>query len=51
MGITFRDGAAFVMARIFKRFLFQIKPADPSTFLEILLLFRAMSLIASYIPA
>ena len=50
-GILLGVGAAFALTRVMKSLLFQISPTDPLTFAGVALLFVAVALAASYIPA
>jgi ABC-type antimicrobial peptide transport system permease subunit len=51
IGIVVGAGAAFGLTRVLKDLLFQVTATDPATFVEISLLFVAMALLASFIPA
>jgi ABC-type antimicrobial peptide transport system permease subunit len=42
---------AFALTRVLQGLLFQISPNDPTTYVGIALLFIAVTLVASYIPA
>jgi putative ABC transport system permease protein len=44
-------GSAFALTRVMEKFLFRISPTDPATFVGVAVLFIAVSLAASYIPA
>lgn len=50
-GIAIGMGGAFALTRIMKSLLFHVSATDPATFFEIGLLFVAVALAASYIPA
>ncbi len=42
---------AFVLTRLLSSLLYEVKPADPLTFVAVVLVLGGVSLIASYIPA
>ena len=50
-GVAIGIGGAFALTRVMKGLLFQVSASDPATFLGIALLFVAVALVASYIPA
>ncbi|MGA3097222.1 MAG: ABC transporter permease [Bryobacteraceae bacterium] len=50
-GIALGLAAAFLLTRLMANLLFQVKPADAWTFASISLLFGAVALMASYLPA
>ena len=51
VGVAIGTGAAFALTRVMKSMLFHVSAADPATFFGIALLFIAVALVASYIPA
>ena len=51
IGIAIGLGAAFLLTRAIKSFLFGVSPTDPLTFLAISVLLLLTALIASLIPA
>jgi predicted permease len=51
VGIAIGMAGAFALTRVMKSLLFHVSATDPATFLEIGLLFAAVALAASYIPA
>lgn len=42
---------AFVLSRLLSSLLYEVKPADPLTFIAVVLVLGAVSLLASYVPA
>jgi ABC-type antimicrobial peptide transport system permease subunit len=50
-GIAIGIGGAFALTRVMKNLLFHVSATDPATFVGIALLFVAVALVASYIPA
>ena len=44
-------GGAFVLTRFLSGLLYQVKPHDPLIFTTVPLLFAAVALVASYVPA
>jgi len=50
-GVALGCGGAFALTRLMKTLLFQMNTADPATYLAVALLFVAVALIASYVPA
>jgi putative ABC transport system permease protein len=51
IGIAIGLGAAIVITRVMKSFLFEVSATDPVTFAVISLLLMATALLANYIPA
>lgn len=51
IGVAVGLGAALGVSRLLAKFLFNVSPGDPVTFIGIPLLLGAMALAASYIPA
>jgi putative ABC transport system permease protein len=50
-GVALGCGGAFALTRLMKTLLFQMNTADPATYLAVALVFVAVALIASYVPA
>lgn len=50
-GVSIGVAAAFVLTRVLKEFLFQVSATDPLVFAAVALLFVAVALLASLIPA
>jgi predicted permease len=50
-GIALGIGGAFALTRVMKKMLFHVAATDPGTFAAIAVLFVAVALAASYIPA
>jgi putative ABC transport system permease protein len=50
-GVIAGLAGAFVLTRFLQRLLFGIEPQDPATFVVVALLFVAVALLASYVPA
>jgi putative ABC transport system permease protein len=50
-GVAVGLAAAFVLTRLMQSLLYQVRPADPLTFVVVPLMLLAVSLIASYVPA
>jgi len=50
-GLALGAVGALLAAREFRSMLYGVKPADPRTFLEVLLLLAAVSVLAAYLPA
>jgi ABC-type antimicrobial peptide transport system permease subunit len=51
MGVALGLLGAFALTRVMKSLLFQVSATDPLTFLAIAVLFTAVALVASYLPA
>ena len=51
IGLLFGILGAFVLARLLSSLLYEVKPADPLTFVAVVLMLGVVSLLASYIPA
>jgi putative ABC transport system permease protein len=51
IGVAVGLVGAFALTRLMSSLLFGIRPTDPTTFAAISLLFIAVALIASYLPA
>jgi putative ABC transport system permease protein len=51
IGLLLGIGGAFALSRLLSSLLYEVKPADPLTFLAVALLLGAVSLVASYVPA
>jgi ABC-type antimicrobial peptide transport system permease subunit len=51
VGVAAGLGSALALTRVMEKFLFRISPTDPATFVGVAVLFIAVSLAASYIPA
>ena len=43
--------AALLVTRVLSQFLFEITPTDPVTFASVVILFAAVIVLASYLPA
>jgi ABC-type antimicrobial peptide transport system permease subunit len=50
-GVAIGTAGAFALTRVMRNLLFHVSATDPATFLGIALLFVAVALVASYIPA
>jgi putative ABC transport system permease protein len=50
-GLVLGIVGAFALTRLLSSLLYEVKPADPLTFILVALLLGAVSLIASYVPA
>jgi ABC-type antimicrobial peptide transport system permease subunit len=50
-GLLFGILGAFVLTRLLSSLLYEVKPADPLTFVVVAVVLGAVSLIASYVPA
>jgi predicted permease len=50
-GIAVGLAAAFLLTRLMQSLLYQVRPADPVTFVVVPLILLLVSLVASYIPA
>jgi putative ABC transport system permease protein len=50
-GIAVGLAAAFLLTRLMQSLLYQVRPADPATFVAVPLLLLAVALVASYVPA
>jgi len=50
-GVAIGTGAAFALTRVMKAMLFHVSATDPATFAGIAILFLAVAMAASYIPA
>jgi len=51
MGIASGLLGALALTRLLRSMLLGVKPADPGTFIGVLVLLLAVALLASYIPA
>jgi predicted permease len=51
IGIAIGVAGAFALTRFLRSFLFEIKPADPATFIGVAILLALVALAACYIPA
>jgi len=51
IGITAGVAGAFAMTRLLARYLYAVRPADPTTFIAVGILLTAVALVASYVPA
>ena len=51
LGVALGLVGAFVATRVLRSLLFEVKPADPATFICLSLLLTFVALVASYIPA
>jgi putative ABC transport system permease protein len=51
VGLLLGGCGAFVLTRVLAKFLFEVKPTDPSTFLSVAALLAATGLIAGLLPA
>jgi putative ABC transport system permease protein len=51
IGLLLGIGGAFALSRLLSSLLYEVKPADPFTFVVVALLLGAVSLVASYVPA
>ncbi|HUE87578.1 MAG TPA: ABC transporter permease [Vicinamibacterales bacterium] len=50
-GVAVGVAAAFLLTRLMQNLLYEVKPADPVTFIAVPLILLLVSLIASYVPA
>ena len=50
-GLLFGIVGALALTRLLSSLLYEVKPADPTTFIIVALLLGAVSLVASYVPA
>jgi predicted permease len=50
-GIAVGLAAAFLLTRLMQSLLYQVKPADPLTFVAVPIILLVVALIASYVPA
>jgi putative ABC transport system permease protein len=48
-GITLGSAGAFLATRVLSNLLFQVKPADPTTFAAVAVLLAAVAILASWI--
>jgi putative ABC transport system permease protein len=51
VGVAVGLAAAFILTRFIASLLYEVKPADPMTFIVVALLLTAVALLACYIPA
>lgn len=51
IGIVVGVGLALGLTQLISRFLFGVKPTDPSTYAAVALVLTAVALLASYVPA
>jgi putative ABC transport system permease protein len=51
MGVAIGVGGALVLTRFLSSFLYGIRPADPVTFVGVVIILTGIGLLASYIPA
>ncbi len=51
LGLLFGTLGAFVLTRLLSSLLYEVKPTDPLTFVAVVLVLGAVSLVASYVPA
>ncbi len=51
LGLLFGILGAVALTRLLSSLLYEVKPADPTTFIAVALLLGAVSLVASYVPA
>jgi predicted permease len=51
IGIGTGLGAAFLLTRLMQSLLYEVRPADPATFVAVPLMLLGVSLVASWIPA
>jgi predicted permease len=51
MGVAIGVGGALVLTRFLSSFLYGIRPADPVTFVGVIIILTGIGLLASYIPA
>jgi predicted permease len=51
IGMVAGVGVALLMTRVLARFLFEVSPTDPLTFAGVAVLFAAVIVLASYLPA
>jgi ABC-type antimicrobial peptide transport system permease subunit len=50
-GIVIGIGGALALMQMMRSLLFNVSPTDPTTFAAIAVIFMAVTLVASYIPA
>lgn len=50
-GVALRGCGAFLLTRILARFLFEVKPTDPATFLSVAAILAVTGIIAGLLPA
>jgi putative ABC transport system permease protein len=50
-GVALGIAGSFALTRLMEKMLFHISPTDPTTFLIVTILFLAIALLASYLPA
>jgi putative ABC transport system permease protein len=50
-GVALGAAGAFAATRVLTKLLFEVKPADPATFLAVALLLAAVAVVAAWIPA
>jgi len=50
-GILLGAAGALVLTRVLARFLFEVKPADPATFLSVAVVLAVVAMAAGFIPA
>jgi predicted permease len=51
LGLLFGILGAFALARLLSSLLYEVEPADPTTFIIVALLLGTVSLVASFVPA
>lgn len=51
VGLVIGTGIALLLGRLLQVFLFGVQPADPSTFISVVILFTAVALLECFIPA
>jgi putative ABC transport system permease protein len=51
VGLVIGTGLAVALARVLSTFLFGVAPTDPITFVSVAILFTAVALLASWLPA
>ena len=51
IGLLFGILGAFALTRLLSSLLYEVKPADPLTFVAVVLVLGVVSLVASYVPA
>lgn len=50
-GVVIGAASALALSRVLERLLFEVKPADPVTFVGMSLVLAAVAIVASYVPA
>ena len=50
-GVAIGLGGAFLLTRVMSSLLYDVRPTDPATFVEVSLLLAGVALLASYVPA